>query len=327
MGVSIDSLEYSIWSRERFEEWRRGGLDAVHVTCAIWEDQREAVREVTRMRRHIRDNSDILALATSGAEIRAAKSAGKTAVIIGFQNASPLEDDLDLVDAFHALGVRIIQLTYNIQNLVGGSCYEEKDGGVSSRFGRNVIREMNRVGVLVDLSHCGEQTCLDAIEISERPVAITHGNPAEFVGDTIELRQRNRSNRVIQALTERGGMIGLSMYPRIAPDGPNVTLKRFCEMVAWTAERFGAEKIGIGSDLYLEQPADRILWWRAGRWAREPLVPIRSGLPEFPEWFRTPADFQNVAAGLKVHGFKPHEVEGVMGENWLRFFDKAWKPA
>lgn len=327
MGYTIDSLEYSIWSRPRFEEWRRGGVDAVHVTCAIWEDQREAVREVTRMRRHIRENSDILALAQSGDDIVAAKAAGKTAVVIGFQNASPLEDDLDLVDAFHALGVRIIQLTYNIQNLVAGSCYEEKDGGVSSRFGRNVIKEMNRVGILVDLSHCGEQTCLDAIEISDRPVAITHGNPAEFVGDTIELKQRNRSNKVIQALTEKGGMIGLSMYPRIAPDGQNVTLRRFCEMVAWTAERFGTKNIGIGSDLYLDQPETKLMWWRAGRWAREPLVPIKSGLPDFPDWFKTPADFPNIAAGLKEYGFHQDEIDGVMGGNWLRFFTESFQPA
>ncbi len=142
----------------------------------------------------------------------------------------------------------------------------------------------------------------------------------------MELAQRNRSDSVLQALFESGGMIGLSMYPRIAPGGVDCTLELFCDMAARTAERFGIEHIGIGSDLYIGQPAEKLLWWRAGRWAREPLVPI-TGMPDFPEWFRSPADFPNIARGLQERGFKPEEIEAVMGGNWLRFFTEVFEPA
>jgi membrane dipeptidase len=318
----VDALQCSRWTRVRFEEWRRGGLDCVHVTLAIWEDARETLRVVGQWERFFREHADIIAPARSVADVRAAKEAGKTAVMLGVQNTSPFEDDLDLVSAFHAAGVRIAQLTYNVQNLVGGGCWEDPDPGISGYYGRNIIAEMNRVGMLIDLSHCGERTCLEAIELSEAPVAITHGNPAAFVGGAVELAARNRSNEVLQALAERGGVIGLSTYPRLAPDGNDCTLARFCEMVAWTVELVGIEHVGIGTDLYLGHDPSILGWWRKGRWSREVAIPL-SGLPVFPDWMQSPADFDNFATGLAQQGLTENEIHQVLGDNWIRLLEQV----
>ena len=322
-GIRVDALEFSKWSRERFEEWRAGGLDVVHVTLATWETARETLAVTGEWMRLLRDNDDLITSIRTTGDIRRAKEAGLTGVILGFQNTSPFEDDLDLINGFYSAGIRIAQLTYNIQNSVGSGCLEPRDSGLSSYYGKNLIQEMNRVGMVVDLSHCGDRTCLEAIEASVKPAAITHANPYEYVGDNVELAQRNRSTPVIRELIDSGGMIGLSMYPKLAPKGEHSTMRDFCEMVAWSAEKFGVENLGIGTDLYLGHDIESVVWWRTGRWGRVPIKPI-TGLPAFPKWMQSPSQFSTLESGLAQVGFVETEVDGILGDNWVRFFETAW---
>ena len=112
----------------------------------------------------------------SAEDVVAAKASGRTAIIFGFQNCSPIEEDLGLVQIFHELGVRFMQLTYNNQSLLATGCYEAEDPGIT-RMGREVIREMKRVGLVVDMSHSAERSTLEAIELSSRPITISHANP------------------------------------------------------------------------------------------------------------------------------------------------------
>lgn len=322
-GIRIDALQFSKWSRERLLEWRKGGLDVVHVTLATWETARETLAIAGEWERLFKENKDLILQVRSTSDIHRAKSEGLTGVIFGFQNTSPFEDDLDLINGFYSAGVRIAQLTYNIQNSVGSGCLEPSDSGLSGHYGVNLVREMNRAGMLIDLSHCGDRTCLDAIEASEAPVAITHANPYEYVGDTVELAERNRSTEVINELISAGGVLGLSMYPKLAPGGSNGTIRDFCEMVAWSAERFGAENLGIGTDLYLGHGRESVLWWRTGRWGREPIRPF-TGMPVFPSWMSSPEKFSTLAPALLEIGFSEKEVDGILGDNWVRLFDSVW---
>ncbi len=322
-GLRIDGLEYSIWDRDRFLEWRQGELDAVHVTVSIWESARATLRAIGEWKRLAHENADLISIARDTSDILEAQIQSRTAVIIGLQNTTSFEDDLDLMWGFHEAGVRIAQLTYNIQNSVGSGCWENEDRGISGHYGRHLIREMNQAGMVIDVSHCGEQTCWDAIELSEAPVAITHGNPREFVGDGVELAMRNRSTDLIKGLADSGGLIGLSMYPRIAPGGNDCTLDLFCDMVAWTAEQIGVEHIGIGTDLYLGHGPEQAHWWRCGRWARQPAIPI-SGLPQFPDWMQTPAQFGSIDVGLERKGFSPEERDMIMGGNYFSYLDRVF---
>lgn len=322
--VIIDALQYSNWDRGLFEELRAGGLDAVHVTVTYWEDARATLGNIGRWNRHFREHGDLILPAKSGADILAAKRQGKTAIILGAQNCSPIDDELGLVQVMNDLGLKIMQLTYNNQSLIGAGCYEKDDGGIS-RFGREVIREMNRVGMVVDLSHSAERTSLEAIEISERPVAISHANPAAF-----HPALRNKSDRLLQALAERGGMLGFSLYPHHLKDGAGCRLEDFAAMVARTAELIGVDHLGIGSDLCRKWGYQTLEWMRSGRWTEAPDYGEGSAdkpaWPEQPAWFRSAADMPNIADGLAARGFAPDEVAKIMGGNWLRFFTDGFAP-
>lgn len=318
----VDGLQLCNWDRALLLEMKKGGLDCIHACIGLWENTREALSKIGQWYQFFNDNRDIILQVRTGEDILTAKEEGKIGIILGMQNASLFEDELALVEVFNQLGLKIVQLTYNNQNLLGSSCYEEADAGLT-RFGRNVIAEMNRVGMLIDLSHCGEQTTLDAIEASSRPIAITHANPA-----WIYPAKRNKSRKVLQALRDNQGILGLCLYPFLI-GGSNTTLQDFCEMVARTVDFMGIEQVAIGTDLTINQNDQFLKWMRMGRWTFQEDYGAGSkdqpDWPAWPSWFQNPADFANIVKGLHQNGFHDEEVEAIMGKNWLRFFTESFK--
>lgn len=320
--IVIDGVQYSRWDRPLFEQWHKGGLTAVHVTITYWENTREALSNIGQWNRHFANHSDLIMPVRTSADIERAKKLGKVGVILGFQNCSPIEDDLSLVEIFHQLNVRFMQLTYNNQSLLASGCYEAVDSGLS-RFGKVVVQEMNRVGMIIDMSHSGERSTLEAIELSSQPITVSHANPKFF-----HPALRNQSDRVLKALAESKGLLGFSLYPLHLNGGGDCTLPEFCTMVARTAEIMGVDHIGIGSDLCVNQPVSILVWMRNGRWSRE-MDYGEAGVgdikwPEQPAWFRTSADFPNLTKGLLDVGFTRPETAKIMGGNWLRFFEQVF---
>jgi len=190
-----------------------------------------------------------------------------------------------------------MQLTYNNQSLLATGCYEDYDAGLT-RMGRQVIEEMNRVGLVVDMSHSGDRSTIEAAERSERPIAITHANPQDG-----HPALRNKRSEVIQAVVDNGGMFGISLYPHHLKDKSACTLESFCEMIARTAERYGPEHLGLGSDLCQDQPDSVVSWMRSGRWTKATDYgegsASASGFPEMPDWFRDNRDFGTIEDGLR----------------------------
>jgi len=320
----IDGMQYSNWSRKIFEEMRKGGLDCVHVTIAYHETCLETLRNIGKWNQMFEQHGDLITKVGSATELMQAKADGKTGVIFGFQNCSPIEDDFSLVEVFHTLGVRFMQLSYNNQSLLATGCYENDDPGVT-RFGKQVVAEMNRVGMVVDMSHSAERSTLEAIELSKRPIAITHANP-----DFFEPALRNKSDTVLKALGQSGGMLGFSLYPFHLKNGPDCTLSEFCQMMADAAEMMGVDHIGIGSDLCQHQPDSVVTWMRNGRWSKITDYGEGSagnaGWPAQPDWFADSTHYMNIAEGLRKTGFESVDVEKVMGLNWLRFMENAFGP-
>ena len=320
----IDNLQYANWSEKIFRQMREGNVDAVHVTIAYHEMFRETVANVEQWNRWFESYPELIFHGRTGEDVRRAKREGRTAIFFGFQNPSPIEDDIGLVEIWHALGARFMQLTYNNQSLLATGCYEAEDPGVT-RMGRQVIKEMNRVGLVIDMSHSAERSTLEAIEISERPIAITHANPAFW-----HPALRNKSDDVLRALGQSGGMLGFSMYPHHLKDKGDCTLQSFCEMIARTADLMGAEHIGIGSDLCQDQPDSVVEWMRVGRWSKEidygEGSASNAGFPKMPVWFEDNRHFGNIADGLRDIGLSAQDVAAVMGENWLRFYDDNFGP-
>ena len=318
MNYKIDNLQYCNWSREIFEINREAELDAVHVTIVYHEDYDELIERVDEWNKHFKDNSDLIFHGKSYKDIEKAKEQKKTAIFFGFQNCSPIEDDINLIEKVHQLGCKFMQLTYNNQSLLATGCYEKIDSGVTN-FGKEVIKEMNRVGIVIDMSHSAEKSTFDAIEISEKPIAITHANPL-FWHKAI----RNKSNDLLKNLAQSGGMIGLSLYPHHLKDGTNCNLENFCEMAAKTAELIGVKNIGIGSDLCLKQPDKVVEWMRNGTWTKTKNYgegsKTKAGFPKQPVWFEDARGFKNLESGLKKSGFNQGEVEGILGNNWYNFY-------
>ncbi|MCU7649040.1 dipeptidase [Pseudomonas piscis] len=324
-GPRIDAMQYDNWSEKIFQQMREGGVDAVHVTIAYHETFREMVANIERWNRLFQRYSHLILHGKWASDIALARQTGRTAIFFGFQNPSPIEDDIGLVEVVHSLGARFMQLTYNNQSLLATGCYEQEDPGLT-RMGKQVVREMNRVGLVVDMSHSAERSTLEAIEHSERPIAITHANPAFWHGAL-----RNKSDTVLRALGQSGGMFGFSLYPHHLKDKSACSVQSFCEMIARTAELMGVEHLGLGSDLCQDQPNSVVDWMRVGRWTLEADYgegsKAQPGFPDQPAWFRDNRDFDNIESGLRTVGFSAAEVSAVMGGNWLRFFERNFVPA
>lgn len=324
MAVLIDNLQYANWSEKIFRQLCEGSVDAVHVTIAYHESFREMVLELEKWNRWFELYPDLIFKGLTGDDVRRAQTEGRTAVFFGFQNPSPIEDDIGLIEICHQLGIRFMQLTYNNQSLLATGCYEDDDSGLT-RFGKQAVAEMNRVGLVVDMSHSANRSTLEAIDHSARPIAITHANPAWW-----HPARRNKSDEVLKALTDRGGMLGFSVYPHHLLGGSDCTLDSFCTMIAEAASRYGAQHLGIGTDLCQDQPDSVVEWMRVGRWSKQidygEGSAENAGFPPMPTWFQDSKDFGNLRVGLTKVGLSAAEVDGIMGDNWLRFYDANFGP-
>ena len=324
MDFVIDGLQYANWSEKIFKQMREGKVDAVHVTITYHENFRETVLQIEKWNRFFEQFPDLIFQGRTAVDLQLARETGRTAIYFGSQNPSCIEDDIGLVEILHTLGLRFMQLTYNNQSLLATGCYEADDTGLT-RMGREVVSEMNRVGLVVDMSHSGERSTLDAIDHSSRPIAITHANPSFW-----HPALRNKSDDVLKALGESGGMLGFSIYPHHLKNGSNCSLQSFCDMVAKTIDLMGEGNVGVGTDLCQDQPDSVVEWMRVGRWTKSidygEGSADKPGFPDMPSWFESNLDFANINEGLKQTGMDASLISKVMGENWFNFFSKSFEP-
>ena len=318
----IDGLQYCNWSEKIFKQWRASNLTAVHVTISYHEQFRETVSNFEQWNSWFEKHPSLIMPAFYAEDVETASKQNKTAVIFGFQNPSPIEDDIGLVEILHRLGGRFMQLSYNNQSLLATGCYEESDPGIT-RMGKEVIKEMNRVGMVVDMSHSSEKSTFEAIELSSRPIVISHANPSFW-----HPAKRNKSDEIIKELSNNNGMLGFSLYPHHLNNSTQCSLEDFCSMIARTADLIGIDHIGFGSDLCQDQPDSIVEWMRVGKWTKEIDYGEGSasnpGFPDMPSWFRDNRDWHNIIEGLQKYGFSNDEINKIKGENWLSFFRKSF---
>ena len=318
----IDGLQYCNWSEKIFKQWRDSNLSAVHVTISYHEQFRETVSNFEQWNRWFEQFPNLITPAYYAEDVEIAQKENKTAVIFGFQNPAPIEDDIGLIEILHRLGGRFMQLSYNNQSLLATGCYEENDPGIT-RMGKEVIKEMNRVGMVVDMSHSSEKSTFEAIELSSRPIVISHANPSFW-----HPAKRNKSNDILKKLSENNGMLGFSLYPHHLNNSSNCSIEDFCSMIAKTADLMGVDNIGFGSDLCQDQPDSIVEWMRVGKWTKEMDYGEGSasnpGFPDMPLWFKDNRDWNQIIEGLEKFGFSSKEINKIKGENWLQFFRKSF---
>ena len=315
--ILIDGLEYCNWNRDLFENAHQAGITAIHATLVYWENTEESFAKIKYWNDLFKEHKDIITHAKKTEDIIQAKKNNKLAIIFGFQNSAPIANDIFLVEKFFKEGLRFMQLTYNNQTPLAGGCFEPKDSGVS-RFGKAVIEEMNRLGMIVDLSHAGKQTCIDAIEFSNQPVAISHANPTFFHNSI-----RNINSDVLQKLAKKNGFIGLSLYPYHLKNLGKCKVEDFCSMIKELINLIGEDNIGIGSDLCLNWPDEIVMWMRNGKWTKK----IDYGeskdnnpkWPELPNWYSKPSDLKNLFISMCENNISEKVATKIVGENWLSF--------
>ena len=322
--VVIDCLNVSNWeSPAVFQSLHAGGVTAINATVATWENYQETLDNIAAWFRRLREYSDILVQVKTVDELLQAKQNGKVGIIFGSQNASPIENDLDRLALFHALGMRVIQVTYHERNLLGNGCWERSDEGLSN-FGVDAVREMNALGILIDLSHVGDRTTLETIEISEKPVAITHANARSYFN-----HPRNKTDDALKLLAERNGVIGATSITSFLPTQFESTLADYVDAIDDMVERVGIDHVGVGTDFTQDQPVSFWEYIGAQQGTKYPSTFVDPAvrydlLPMSPKGFETPDKFPDLGAALLKRGYKPDEVAKILGGNWLRLFREVW---
>ena len=320
MKYKIDNLQYCNWSKEIFEINHEANLDAVHATICYHEDYDELQINIELWKKYFENYSSLIFQGFNSKDIEKAKQENKTAIFFGLQNCSPIEDNIEYVEILKQQGVLFMQLTYNNQSLLATGCYEEKDAGIT-RMGREVIKEMNRVKMIIDMSHSAELSTLEAIEISQEPIVVSHANPSFW-----HKGLRNKSDTILKELNDSGGMIGFSIYPHHLKGASECTLDSFCEMVAETTKKISVKQIGIGSDLCIRHPDSIVEWMRNGTWTKTKDFGEGSsknpGFPPQPSWFEDARGFGNLEIGLRKVGFNEEETHDILGNNWYNFYRK-----
>ena len=316
-AIVVDGLVVSRWSREIFEEMRIGGITAANCTLAVWEGFDDGMVNIADLGGLLDEHSDVIRPVRTVADIRAAKLEGRVGIVLGWQNVSPLGDDLRRLGLFHELGLRVVQLAYNTQNSVGSGCYESRDSGLSD-FGHEVVGELDRLGIVIDLSHVGPLTARGAVHAAQRPVAYTHVCPA-----ALKPHPRNKSDEDLRLVAERGGLVGVTPFPWFLPEP---TLDSFLDAVEHTIAVAGEEHVGIGTD-FTQGHGDAFVEWimRDKGYARlltqTPLDELRVVMPE---GLRRLSDWPNLTRAMEARGWRDERILRVLGENWLRFLGDVW---
>jgi membrane dipeptidase len=322
-AIVIDPVCPLLFQKKYLELYKSGGATAVGPTVGGWLPAETTLRALGSWLEVIRERDDLL-LVRSAADIERAKNNGKLGVIFHFQGTEPIEDDVALVDAYKEIGVGIIQLCYNTKNRVGDGCEERTDAGLS-HFGLRLIRRMNEARVIIDCSHTGHRSSMEAIDASAMPVIISHANSR-----AIHDASRNIGDDQIRAISRTGGVIGIAGFPSLVSHSKQATLDEYINHIDHVADLVGIDHVAIALDFFeFQDPfVDDVEAERryhefvdAGLWSKSNYPPP----PYFyPKGIETPQDYPNLTRRLLERGFRPDDVKKVLGENWMRVYRSVW---
>jgi membrane dipeptidase len=326
--VVAQELRSSPEARHAYLEiWNRSG---VTIACGTYSSverpslaYERALRGISQAHSIVDSLDGELLLVRRAADIERAHKEGKHGLILDFQNATPFGDSLDRINQFEHLGVRMVQLTYNLRNLVGDGCTEAHQGGLSY-FGRDVVRRLNDLNMLVDVSHCSEQVGWDAIEVSSAPVIISHASSASLCR-----HDRAKSDELAKAVANQGGYFGVVILAGFIQESTEATLNDFVHHIEHLVNVAGIDHVGIGSDKtgpgpgtesLIEYPDDMPLRsrgafdWRGFR--REHRLGPEYSLKNYGSF----GDWPQITVHLAQAGFNEEELRKLLGLNYLRVF-------
>ena len=316
--ISIDGLVIAKFSRSIFKEMQKGKITAANCTCSVWENFSQTIDNLTIWNDHFERNSDIICNIKKYEDIDKAKADGKVGIILGWQNTSAIENDIKKLQIFYDLGIRIAQLTYNTQNLVGSGCWESNDGGLSD-FGKDVVLEMNRLGMIIDLSHVGPKTSSDAIKVSNSPVTYTHCCP------TLKKHPRNKTDEQLKEIANKGGMIGFASYTPFLPKGSESNIDDCINGMDYLINIVGEDQVGIGTDWVQDHDISFFQYLQKDKGTGRYVTPPYKSVPPMPYGISKLSQFQNFVPAMERAGWSNNKIEKIIGLNWYLFFKEIWK--
>jgi len=297
-----------------------GGIQATHVTLNMYacEGFEYVLNQIRRYYALLENDPDRILLVQQPEDLLEAKGKGKLGIIFGLQNGAALGQDVNLLPILYKLGVRIIQLTYNEANAIGAGCLEPKDNGLTS-FGSQLIQAMNRLGILIDLSHVGWQTSEDAVTVSEYPVAITHGNPF-----FMKALPRNKPDDLIRKVCQKGGVIGATPFAAFCKSAPGKrpTLDDFLDQIDYLVDLVGVDHVGIGTDKFEGKTKEEYISEVQTRYPKLIQAPFEH---RHVEGFSHIRQFPRISEGLIARGYSDEDCGKILGGNFFSLFQKVWK--
>lgn len=313
-SIVFDSLSIERWDKEGFAAAKASGYTGIQTSLSN-RNLEAAVRALTEWQNRFREHPDKLLPVVKAADIERAKREGKLGVTLGFQNATCAGRRVENLDTLYHLGARCIQLTYNSRNLLGDGCTERTNAGLSD-FGVAVVERMNELGILVDLSHCGQQTASDAIEMSKKPPAFTH-----TMCKALHNHPRAKSDEQIRAISAKGGMTGLVTLGYFVSPTPEANVDDYLDHIDHAVKVGGLDHVGLASDYQIrgiEASATRENWYVPRLTSFKPSYNVR-----WPPWIDEldkPDRFRVVTRGLRKRGYRTTDIEKLLGFNWVRYF-------
>ena len=312
-AIIIDAQNASLDTIEYLEKFRHAGITAIRKNVGpYFYTLRQSLSEVGNWYSMIRDH-DTLMLVSEADDIRKAKKSGKLGIILGTNSTKLFDDDVKMVEVFHKLGVNVVQFTYNHRTSLGDGCAEKTNSGLSE-LGRQMVDELNRNRILIDLSHVGYATSLDVITQSKDPVTFTHSNPRALCDNP-----RNIPDELIRACAEKGGVVGVVAYPAfVTKKSLEPTPEDLLNHIDYLVKAVGVNHVGFGLDITEGQPRELF----------EPL--IRAAPNVYPPWpwhfaISSASEFKSLTAGLVRRGYSKAEMLKIVGGNFLSLFQRVWR--
>ena len=329
----INNIGEDIW----IDDVLNGGVTAGNATVCMGRSFNGALSELNRYHSWAKRKSDKALIVRKGSDIEKAKREGKHGVIFGPQDCSFLESSSQFLKIAHEWGIRIIQLTYNFRNAAGDGCMERGNAGLSN-YGVKLVAEMNKLGILVDLSHTGDESCREAIELSKDPVSFTHVIPRSStpleMGGYAEWSSRHGAygafvdyslargvpDDLLHACVEKGGVIGVT--PFFAKKAGSSTLTDdLMDQIDYTVDLVGVDHVGFGSDLEYPNSVTR----GAYIWKYPERIDVDYHTPLDKDWgYGWLENMPNFTKGLIARGYSDQEVKKMLGLNWVKLFKKVW---
>jgi membrane dipeptidase len=317
-------IKFDELSPEMLRNAAASGITAVNLTVG-GQNPEEVFRDIAKWERDLRAHPDVLTGIRSVADLRAAKAARKFGLIYGFQDTIAIGNDISRVALYHAFGLRIVQLTYNVRNLVGDGCLQPENGGLTA-FGRDLVAELNAKRVIVDTGHTGIQSTDDAIAASKGPIAISH-SACRAVAD----RPRSKPDATLKKMAEKGGVVGIYLMPFLTM-GPAPTSEDLIRHIEHAVNVCGEDHVGIGSDLSTTPHVVDAAYMKvhrefvAGRQAKGIAAPGEDPeVPMFVTDLNTPRRLEQIADKLLARKHSTARVEKIIGGNFLRLCAEVWR--